>query len=67
MYPPLRLIVVCCIKSLILRPPPVKSLRLSRKRFLCLSLVLLPYDVGFPESPHHPSVLNKNIEFVSER
>ena len=45
----------------------VKSLRLSEKRFLYLSLVLLYYDVGFPEFPYHPSVLNKKAEFVSER
>ena len=67
MYLPLRLIVVCCIKLLILRRPPVKSLRLSGKRFLCLSLALLHYDVGFPDFPHHPNVLNKELDIASER
>ena len=67
LYLPLRLIVVFCIKLLILRPPQVKLRRLSGKRFLCFSLVLLHYDVEFPAFPHHPSALNKKIEFVSER
>ena len=67
LVPPLRLIGVCCIKLLMLRPRPVKPPRLSRKRFFCLALVLLYYDVGFPEFPYHPSVLNKKAEFVSER
>ena len=57
---------MCCKKIAHVASPPVKSLRLFGKRFLCLSLVLLHYDVGFPEFPHHPSVLNKKPEFVSE-
>ena len=52
---------------LILRPPPVKSFRLSGKRFLYLFIVILHYDVGFPKSPHHATVLNKKVEFVSEK
>jgi hypothetical protein len=47
--------------------PPVKSLRLSGKRFLCLSLMLLYYNIGFPEFPYQPHVLKKNIECMSER
>ena len=67
MYPPLRLIVVCCKKLLISHPPPVRSLTLSGKRFLCLSLALLHYDVGFQEFPDHSTVLNKKVKFALER
>ena len=42
-------------------------LRLPGKRFFCLFLELLRKNIGFPEFPHHPTVLNKKIEFASER
>jgi hypothetical protein len=53
-------------KLLILRPPPVKSLTLFGKRFLCLSLALLHYDVGFQEFPDHSTVLDKKVKFELE-
>ena len=47
------------------RPPPVQIIQAGQEE----GLVPLPcaYDIGFPEFPHHPNVLNKEIKFVSER
>ena len=53
------MIVVCCTKLLMLRPPLVKSLRLSGERFFCLVLVLLRKNIVFLEFPHHLHVLKK--------
>ena len=56
MYPPLRLIVVCCIKLLILRPPRVNSRGLFEKRFL-----------GFLAFPLNLDVTNKKSDIAVER
>ena len=47
--------------------PVVKSFRLFGKRLCYLILVLLGKNIVFLDFPHHPNVLNKKIEFVSER
>ena len=66
--PPLHLIVVCCIKSLILHSPPlVKLLRLLVKRFLCRVIVLLRKNIVFLVFPLNLNVLNKKSDIESER
>ena len=67
MYPPLRLIVVCCIKSLILRPPWVKSRGLFEKRFLCLVLVPLRKILDFLAFPLNLDAMNKKSDIAAER
>ena len=67
MYPPLRLIVVCCIKLLILRPPRVKSRGLFEKRFLCRVLVPLRKILDFLAFPLNLDVTNKKSDIAAER
>ena len=67
LYPPLRLIVVCCIKSLILCPPRVKSRGLFEKRFICCVLVPLRKILDFPAFPLSLDVMNKKSDIAAER
>ena len=67
MYPPLRLIVVCCKISLILHPPPVKLHGLFPKRFLCRVLVLPRKNIVFLVFSLNLNVMNKKSDIAAER
>ena len=61
------MIVMCCIKPLIMCPPPVKSRRIFRKRFLCIILMLLRKNIVFLAFPLNLNVLNKKSDIAAER